>query len=134
MNIFKTFILKGSIMIWNSMRLVSLMSFWRVSIMLMRQSLELQSVLLMDKGFQSVMPKHNFLYKLWPDQLHMGAFYLHLLDFTFICQFHSRMATLVESLDVLKFCWSNCLQIISQSFQNILIRCANWRILFFISS
>ena len=110
-------------MTWSSMRLVSRMCFWRVLIMLMRPSLVFRSVLLMGKGFQLVMPKLNFLYKLWPDQLHMGAFYLHLLDFTFICQFHSRMATLVESLDVLKFCWSNCLQIISQSFQNILMWC-----------
>ena len=102
-------------MTWNSMRLVNQMSFWRVLIMLMRPSLEFQSVLLMGKDFQSVMPKHNFLYKLWLDQLHMGAFYLHLLDFTFIYQFYSWMTTLVKST----FWNAVCLQIISKYFVKV---------------
>ena len=59
--------------------------------------------------------------KVW--RLDFGAFYLHLLEFTFVYQFYSRKTTLVDSTFWNSVGLCICFHVISQSFQTILILC-----------
>ena len=45
----------------------------------------------------------------------VGAFHVHLLDLPLICSRDRRT--------ILKFCWTACFEIVTQSFQDILLWC-----------
>ena len=57
--------------------------------------------------------------------LHCSVLVLYVLSHFAVREFHVHLLdlTLIDGRTILKFCWTACFEIITQSFQNILLWC-----------